>query len=301
MRDIKDAKFRSNVLSERIRQRTDQAMLRLIQRYQGELIFRPLSDLMISNGAWKYVNRSGIEPKLVFAHPNMLSAHPETSQYYRGIALVSQKRAGAQVAKWENGSQKKPPSRQSCKKVARLYNAVISSIIEGTSDWTLENGYRNILATMGIRLDGFFRNKIGQDAEKLIKKRILRWLKDRNLISKTRGGNVYELPKQTVMRFGSEPDIALLRDDERIATIEIKGGKDPAGALERLGAMQKSFDETPPSCVNFLIAGVVTKEMEKRLKQIGRVKFFVLGDIADREESWEAFMQEVFHHALRVV
>ena len=301
MSDIKDAKIRSKALSDRIRQRTDQAMRRLIERYQGELVFHPLSDLMISDGAWEYVNRSGIEQKLVFAHPDVLSAHPETSQYYRGIALLSQKRAGAQVAKWEDGSQKKPPSRQSCKKVSRLYNAVISSIIEGASDWTLENGYRNILATMGIQLDGFFRNKIGQDAEELIKKLVVRWLQDQNLIARTLSDNIYELPKKTVMRFGSEPDIAFLRDDERIATIEIKGGKDPAGALERLGAMQKSFAETPPSCVNFLVAGVVTKEMERRLKLIGRVKVFVLDDVTDNEKTWNNFVDEVFHHAVRII
>ena len=40
-----------------------------------------------------------------------------------------------------------------------------------------------------------------------------------------------------------------------------------AGALERLGAMQKSFAETPARCHNFLIAGVVTIEMESRLAQ----------------------------------
>ena len=59
-----------------------------------------------------------------------------------------------------------------------------------------------------------------------------------------------------------------------MATIEIKGGKDPAGALERLGAMQKSFEATPAQCVNFLVAGVVTAEMRKRLDQMGLVKVF---------------------------
>ena len=41
--------------------------------------------------------------------------------------------------------------------MARLYNAVTSSIIEGTTNWALENGYRNILANMGIGLDGTFQ------------------------------------------------------------------------------------------------------------------------------------------------
>ena len=63
-----------------------------------------------------------------------------------------------------------------------LYNAVISSIIEGSTEWTLENGYRNIIANMGIGLDGAVRNIIGQDAEQLIKTRIRDWLDSRGLI-----------------------------------------------------------------------------------------------------------------------
>ena len=61
-------------------------------------------------------------------------------------------------------------------RVAQLYNAVISSIIEGSTGWTLENGYRNVIANMGIGLDGTVRNLIGQDAEQLVKTRIRKWL-----------------------------------------------------------------------------------------------------------------------------
>ncbi len=63
------------------------------------------------------------------------------------------------------------------------------------------------------------------------------------------------------MKFGAEPDIDFTRDNRLVATIEVKGGCDPAGALERLGAMTKSFAETPSGCVNFLVAGVITPEM----------------------------------------
>ena len=103
------------------------------------------------------------------------------------------------------------------------------------------------------------------------------------------------------MRFGSEPDILFERNEQTIATIEIKGGKDPAGALERLGAMQKSFDATPPGCVNILVAGVVTSEMQHRLSQIGVVKVFLLDDLAHDGEPWEIFTTEVFHHVVRVM
>ena len=41
----------------------------------------------------------------------------------------------------------------------------------------------------------------------------------------------------------SEPDIPLINTDgSTIAVIEIKGGTDPAGALEQYGATKKSFE-----------------------------------------------------------
>ncbi len=57
--------------------------------------------------------------------------------------------------------------------VCRLYNAVISAIIVADAGWALDDGYRNILATMDITEDGAMRNVIGQQAEASIKERML--------------------------------------------------------------------------------------------------------------------------------
>ena len=190
---------------------------------------------------------------------------------------------------------------QAALKVARLYNAVISSVIEGSTDWALENGYRNIIATMGIRLDGMYRNRIGRLAEDLIKGRILEWVQKQSLLISTEGDRVYRLKDGVVMTYGSEPDIKFEKERRLIATVEIKGGKDPAGALERLGAMRKSFAETPPGCVNFLVAGVVTPEMKSRLDDIGTVEVFRLDDLSKNTDAWNWFMLEIFHYAVRIV
>lgn len=85
-----------------------------------------------------------------------------------------------------------------------------------------------------------------------------------------------------------------------ISTIEIKGGADPAGALERLGAVQKSFEATPPGCINLLIAGVVTDEMEQRLNSLGIRKYFLLDDVTSDGSGWTDFLNEVFHHIIRI-
>lgn len=172
-------------MSERIRQRTDHELRELIASFTDELDFDPLDDMMISEQAWEYVTASGIEPKLVFAHPSVLREHPRASQYYRGLALLPQKRVAdiaVSVSSWEDSSRKTPITDDQSSRVARLYNAVISSIIEGTTNWTLENGYRNMIANMGIGLDGTFRNIIGRDAEILIRTRIRNWLESRQLI-----------------------------------------------------------------------------------------------------------------------
>ena len=295
-------------MSERIRHRTDHALRELIDGFTDELVFHPLDDLMISKQGWEYIAVSGIQPKLVFAHPLLIREHPQTSQYYRGIALLPQKRVAdiaVAVSSWEDGSRKSPITKDQSTSVARLYNAVISSIIEGTTNWTLQNGYRNIIANMGIGLDGTFRNIIGRDAENLVKTRIRNWLDSRQMILKrSADATEFQLPNGYSMRFGSEPDIlfqqAVAGHTREVATIEIKGGKDPAGALERLGAMQKSFEATPPDCLNILVAGVVTPEMRARLDQMGVVKVFLLDDLAHDSDGWFDFINEVFHYTVRI-
>lgn len=294
---------RSKFLSERIRQRTDVKMRGLIDDFPGRLDYQDREDLLISPSAWEYVTQSGIKPQQVFAHPDLLRTHPEASLYYRGLALLPLKRvrtaAGVEVKYWEKGLVERLPT-ESAKAVCRLYNSVVSSIIEGASDWTLENGYRNIMHSIGITLDGVFRNTIGQDAERLIKTKIQDWLREHKLIEGQESSKEFVLSGGVTMIYGSDPDILFNHSERQVATIEIKGGKDPAGALERLGAMQKSFDATPATCQNILIAGVVTAEMQTRLEQLGVRSVFILDDLLNDDE-WNRFTREVFHHILRVL
>ena len=303
-----DAQERSAMIAERIRQRTDLELRRWIADFDEALDFEPLPDLMISVEAWNYVASCGFDAKLVFAHPVILQRNPRVSEYYRGIALLPRKRVTDLAGSVDSWEHREPPVKLTearSIRVARLYNAVVSSIIERATGWTLENGYRNIIATMGIGLDGTMRNVIGQDAELLVKGRIRQWLHRNQLIleendQKTR----FDLPNGYSMRYGTDPDIEFSHTDIGVATvvstIEIKGGRDPAGALERLGSMQKSFKETPPGCMNILIAGVITDEMGERLADLGIGKTYLLDKLVDDEAYWMDFLNEVFHHTIRV-
>ena len=50
-----------------------------------------------------------------------------------------------------------------------------------------------------------------------------------------------------------------------------------------------------------LIAGVITKEMHRRLDLMGNVKTFLLDDVISDGREWFSFLDEVFHRTVRIV
>lgn len=311
---LSSAQARALILTKAIKRRDDVRVRTLVEGFDGALDYEGygLEKLAISDKAWLCVQRLQVDPRRVFAHPDVLRQHPETSLYYRGIATLSLKRVSnlaTSVDTWENPTQgkRRPPTIEVVCRVVRLYNAVISSIIEGTDAWTLENGYRNMLATIGISQDGKMRNIIGREAENAVRDKLLQWIKDVGIPCEQKG-EWFELgaAKTVRMAYGSDPDIVFEKYDEQTqdwaleVTIEIKGGMDPAGALERLGAIKKSFDQTPARVENIAILGVVTSTMRTELNQMKMVDFD-LYDVVHSKEGWDRFAQELFHHKLRLL
>lgn len=312
-KERESAQERALILSKALRRRDDERVRKLIEDFAGDLDYEGhgLKELAISGEAWQCINQLKVEPRMVFVHPDLLMEHPEASLHYRGIATLSLKRVGniaANVATWESRTSRRTPNRAAVLKVARLYNAVISTIIEGTDQWALENGYRNIVATIGIGLDGSMRNIIGREAEDAVRERLSRWIKNSGIPYKREDSHTFLLGQEGMirMKFGSEPDILFERRDKdqgtwtQAVTIEIKAGTDPAGALERLGAMKKSFDKTRARVANIALLGVVTPAMRAELDDMS-IEDFDLYSVLNTDEGWKEFTREVFDHELRLL
>jgi len=308
---LEEARRRALIITQHIRGRADVEVRKIILSFSTPLDFEGrLEDLAIAPEAWVHIVQAQIDPKLVFAHPDLLQAHPQASLHYRGISTLPLKRvqnmAGA-VDMWEDGTFRRPPDSDKCLCVARVYNAVTSVIITGTDGWTLENGYRNVLVTIGITQDGALRNLVGQAGETAVKERVTEWLTENDAIpTRVHGSTTLIGAAEDVrMVYGSEPDIKFERytggDWHIVATVEIKSGTDPAGALERLGAIQKSFEQTPPKSRNFAVLGVVTPEMRRRLDEMAVARDFALYQVLNDDMAWEEFTQELFHHTLRII
>ena len=163
-----------------LQKRADVHALSLIQSFKRKVEWKPLSNLLIETGAWKYVViDKKFDPKLVFCHPDVLLDRPSASLYYRGLCGLSLKSVrdyfGA-VDSIESGSFRGKLESAKALKMARTYNAFICSIIQNSTNWTLENGYRTVIATLGITLDGVMRHKVGVIAEERIRDLIMDWL-----------------------------------------------------------------------------------------------------------------------------
>ena len=301
---------RATLIARRIALQEDLRVRDLILGFEGETDYTNRESLAIEETAWQHVLQTGAEPRLAFVHPALLQAIPEASLHYRGVALLSRKIVSSlagSVDSWEIPQSKARVTTERAQKVTRLYNAVISSLIIDKTDWTMENGYRNVLATIGITADGSMRNIIGQSGEREIKRKMFSWVREHDLFA-----HKAETPKDSdlhgvwplrggiSMRFSSEPDIGFERDGVYTAIIEVKAGKDPAGALERLGAIKKTFDAAPTSCRKFLVAGVVTPAMRNGLNEMNMQRDFDIDRLIFDESDWLDFMNEIFHYTLRI-
>lgn len=245
----------------------------------------------ITYNAWEIIEREGIDFIRVFAHPKILVEHPALIRYYRNVAAIPLKGVqylASNVTDYETGKRNEIKYKNALALV-KLFNSHISAIIESTLTINYEDIKSLMFSSAGATIDGSWRNKIGEEAEAMVKSYIMRLCLNENLINSMidRNGSPVEfdqkvdyissiydykgakLKNKKSILFSTEPDIIFIdKSGKPIAVIEVKGGTDPAGALERLGAIKKSFEQARrenPNVVTILSVSCITQEMGTRL------------------------------------
>jgi len=299
-------KLKSVLIYEALQERNDQNAFSYIENFSRELDWN--LDLSITDEAWEKIKTKNIEPRYVFCHPDILIYNPKTSLYYRGLCNLSLKSAKDYFGAVENlelGNKRARFNREKALKMAQTYNEFISFIIRNIDDWSIEDGSRSIIATLGISLDGTNRNKVGDLAEERLQDRFILWLSKKDLIDTKIDDSEYMLKNHTSMKFAPEPDISFIRDAILLAVVEIKGGIDPAGALERYGAAKKSFTaaiDKNSHCDTYYVSAVITDTLAERVEKDRLVNhLYNMVDILSDNIKEEKFFEELFHHSLRII
>lgn len=280
------------------------------------------TEWQVSDSAWEQALAAGIEPLRVFAHPLVCVQNPRPLAYYRSVAVISQKgtaRLAADVARYEDGSRLTLPYDKSLL-ACRLFNQHVSAIIDSTLTFSRRDLEALLLVSAGAQIDGSWRNAIGQEAESVVRRLIVSGLvknemiaayqndtgtilslagADENILARLDTFRGFTLTNGTAIRFSSEPDISLLaQNGQLVAAVEVRGGKDEAGALERFGAAQKSFSHAKqqnPDIQTIYVASCITAEVWKRLKQAQSQDgmfhdVVLLSELLAREEARTAFV-----------
>jgi hypothetical protein len=253
-------------------------------------------DLGIKEQAWNKVIHRGIKPVKVFAHPKVLQENPRRVAYYRMLAMVSQKsmsNVGLPIAAWEKGSRTKKIDDTQAHHLARHLNEFVSELIcedpeVNERELDLWRGM-----TAGAQAQGTWQNIKGKKAEKQVYDLITSAL-DR--LGATKGkGRQFRLPDGRLVIFGKDPDVEVCLNAKILAAVEIKGGIDPAGALERLGAALKTLERIQrehPEAALILVASsaAMTTAFRFELEKRSHIHFFALEDLLTSEKEAQEFL-----------
>lgn len=283
----------------------------------------------IGEDAFSYIaQHENFQLMQVFCHPKLLREYPVLLAYYRSIAALSQKSvmylAGISVARYENNLKNtRSLDDAQALTLSRLFNEHMTLIVDSSiKSFTEQELQGLLLASTGTQIDGAWRNAIGEEAEKVVQSLLVKEAVERNLLqaliprneavmvpysaekleeylSDIRYYRGIMLSNQTSMLFSSEPDIAILgKQGTTLGMIEIKGGTDPAGALERYGAAKKSFEKAlrlNSHAKTILIASCITNEVHERIIQDAMIShYFNLTEVLSSKEAYDNFMQLVF-------
>lgn len=257
------------------------------------------ADLGITPRAWEKVIHRGIKPIRIFAHPEVLKENPKRVSYYRMLSMVSQKsmnNVGLNVIGYElNGNCLDSTSALN---LSKHFNKIICILIE--IDNEIDEREFDLWRAMaaGTQAQGSWQNIKGSRAEILIKGAIEKRLTESNQILEDgfKGrSKVSNLRDGRILRMGSEPDIAFYEDGVIKIALEIKGGIDTAGALERFGAALKSLrrakQENPEAITILLIhEASITATANGEIEGSSDIDYqFTIDDIIRSGEKMEQF------------
>jgi hypothetical protein len=228
-----------------------------IGRIQGENLDWNNASLEISDKAWNKIIHRGIKPIIVFAHPEVLVNISRSTSYYRMIAMVSQKsmnQVGLASKRFEDGAS---PTPKQAEVIAKHLNKIISALIEADEriDAREFDLWRGMAA--GSQAQGSWQNTKGRKMEVVLQGIIRRRLREARFVSDEMDDSLrVTLNDGRTVVFADEPDIGFYEQDKIVAAVEVKGGIDRAGVLERVGAAIKSLSRAKqenPGSITILI------------------------------------------------
>ncbi len=231
-------------------------------RYSGEII--PV-DLLMTDIATIF----GFRAEKIYVLPQRKGNSSQQMGKYGREALRKS------ILIWQKPEQgKKLPKPNEALRIAQRLNLITSALID--SDPSIDQREFDLWRGMaaGSQAQGSWQNRKGDFVETLIRQDLLSQLYRIGLLEPDKAVDikprVVELPliDGRTVRLGSEPDILIYSAARIQAAVEIKGGIDVAGVLERVGASIKSLrrakEESPGAITILILSAISLSDQAKR-------------------------------------
>jgi hypothetical protein len=260
----------------------------------------------------KAIKDQGLDVASHLCHPNVLLLNHRYLTYFRCISVLSQKglkelSGVSSVERIEVGKTVCKPAQ--AERIAITVNENLQAIY-ASSIPDSEKAKGLMYANAGSSIEGSWKNKIGSEGERIIRTLFLQELLSNGELLKlvTKTGNEVDADRvdsrwleentanlqsvitknAAIVQFGSEPDMKLISSTAKVvAGVEIKAGIDPAGALERLGATMKSFENIraeSSDAETILVMSCITDEVQRRLNGMKNARIFVMTDVIQNKK-----------------
>src|SRR5579872_5181152 len=268
------------------------------QRAAWENLVWNWNELGISKEAREAAEILEFLPSEVFAHPEVVLAQPELTDYYRLVACLTRKSLSKYLLSPGNGVD-----------LCRRLNGALSVLLVRAAKNSHEISLNPIIAQAAAQWERFsaasVEMRLRQDFECILVRRAFEEGLDEKATEKLREkqqGMVLE--SGVVLRFRPQPDIEFLsKKRDLLCAIEINASTDKADAQTRLGEAKKSFALAKlqyPRCRTIFISSVLTPAIERQLKTERDIdqRFDLLAILKD-EAIRTAFLTELFKFCLR--
>lgn len=262
-------------------------------------------ELNIGKEAWRNVIHSELRPIEAFCHPEVITESKYLVLYFQFLSMLSGKSIShiGFSSDFETNYSRFQEDSEDAEEYSRRINEIITTLIENKPESNVERENVTIWRAMqaGSTSGGKWRNKKGDLEEIRLKRRVFREFQQRGYISDEKeygsafGFDVPLKNSNHELHFKSEPDMGIKKagSEKYEIIVEIKGGIDPAGVLERFGAIEKSFKNELSKNQNIetfltIQRAAYTDESKKRINESDLIDHHILINGLNEEDYEQA-------------
>ena len=204
----------------------------------------------------KILQSTGIRDEIFFALPCILKKNPKMLGYYRLLMGISEKQfysSATGLSQFNCMEEKgKLPNYQDHSCIQDLCKAINGAMQEFLKELKKDRLSQDVsdfpIMTLGVYVDGVWRNFIGANAASNVFNAIKNIVNEKQLEICESNEKVYtftnEKGKKFSINLASDPDVSIYANDsEKLLCIEIKGGQDVANVHNRAGEAEKSHQK----------------------------------------------------------